>query len=187
MYATRLGGRGARINFEGRIFIASGEPSSAYTQIYRNGVIEAVRVGVLNSSQSPGVIPSLAYEEAVVSYLPQCFQILRKLGCNPPVLVGISLIGVRGLKLAVDVMVELSMGGTTAIDRDVLLLPEIVVEDLSTPAALFLEADCSTWFGTPADSLRHRTSMPLENGLAGLAEAEDPGTAGVSLTNDCQL
>jgi hypothetical protein len=139
MYATRLGGWGARINFEGRIFIASGEPSSAYTQIYRNGVIEAVRVGVLNSSQSPGVIPSLAYEEAVVSYLPQCFQIMRKLGCSSPVLVGISLIGVRGLKLAVDVMVELSMGGSTAIDRDVLMLPEIVVEDLSTPAAPLLK------------------------------------------------
>jgi hypothetical protein len=139
MYATRLSGWGARINFEGRIFIASGEPSSAYTQIYRNGVVEAVRVGVLNSSQSPGVIPSLAYEEAVVSYLPHCFQIMRQLGCSPPVLVGITLIGVRGLKLAVDVMVELSMGGTKAIDRDVLMLPEIVVEDLSTPAAPLLK------------------------------------------------
>ena len=133
MYASRLGGWGARINFEGRIFVASGEPSSAYTKIFRNGVIEAVRAGVLNSSQNPGVIPSLAYEEAVVTYLPQCFQIMRKLGCSPPVLVGISLIGVRGLKLAVDVMVELSMGGTKSIDRDVLMLPEIVVEDLSTP------------------------------------------------------
>ncbi|HLM99178.1 MAG TPA: ATP-binding protein [Bryobacteraceae bacterium] len=139
MYATRLSGWGARINFEGRIFIASGEPSSAYTQIYRNGVIEAVRVGVLNSPQSPGVIPSLAYEEAVVGYLPQCFQIMRQLGCSPPVLVGITLIGVRGLKLAVDVMVELSMGGAKAIDRDVLMLPEIVVEDLSTPAAPLLK------------------------------------------------
>jgi Putative DNA-binding domain len=139
MYATRLSGSGARINFEGRIFIALGEPSNAYTQIYRNGVIEAVRVGVLNSSQSPGVIPSLAYEEAVVSYLPQCFQIMRQLGCSPPVLVGISLIGVRGLKLAVDVMFELNMGGSRAIDRDVLMLPEIVVEDLSTPAAPLLK------------------------------------------------
>jgi len=139
MYATRLTGWGARINFEGRIFIASGEPSSAYTQIYRNGVIEAVRVGVLSSSQNPGVIPSLAYEEAVVNYLPQCFQILKKLGSNPPVLVAISLIGVRGLKLAVDPIAELSMGGSRAIDRDVLMLPAIVVDDFSTPAARLLK------------------------------------------------
>jgi hypothetical protein len=53
MYATRLGGWGPRINFEGKICIASGEPPRAYTQVFRNGVIEAVRVGVLNSSQDP--------------------------------------------------------------------------------------------------------------------------------------
>jgi hypothetical protein len=139
VYAKPLSGWGLRINFEGKICIASGEPSSAYTQIFRNGVIEAVRVGVLSSSQTPGVIPSLLYEEAVLGYLPQCFEILRKLGCPPPVLVGISLIGVRGSKLAVDPMVESSMGSSRAIDRDVLMLPEIVVEDLSTPAAPLLK------------------------------------------------
>jgi hypothetical protein len=94
---------------------------------------------VLSGSQDPGVIPSLAYEEALVGYLPQCFQILQKLGCQPPVLVGISLIGVRGSRLAVDVMVELSMGGTRPIDRDVLMLPEIVVEDLAAPAGPLLK------------------------------------------------
>ena len=99
MDAKSLSSWGPHINFEGKIIIASVPPSVAYTQIYRNGVIEAVRVGVLSNSQSPELIPSLAYEEAVVTYLPQCFQIMRKLGCSPPVLVGISLIGVRGLKL----------------------------------------------------------------------------------------
>jgi hypothetical protein len=108
-----------RINFEGRIFIAFGEPPNAYTQIFRNGVIEAVRGGVLNGSQIVGVIPGLAYEETVVGHLPQCFQILKKLGCSPPVLVGISLIGVRGLKLYVDPLVALTMGDTRPIDRDV--------------------------------------------------------------------
>lgn len=101
MYTPMLNGWGLRINFEGRICIASGEDSSsAYTQIYRNGVIEAVQVGVLSSSQNPAIIPSLAYERALVAYLPKCFQMMRSLGCNPPVLVGISLIGVRGSKLA---------------------------------------------------------------------------------------
>jgi len=136
MYLRDLSGWGLRINFEGRICIASGEPSCAYTQVYRNGVIEAVRVGVLNSSGRPGFIPSLSYEEAIVTYLPQCFQIMRTLGCNPPILVGISLIGVRGLRLSVD---ELRMGLSAPIDRDVLMLPEIVVEDLSTPAPPLLK------------------------------------------------
>jgi hypothetical protein len=139
MYATRLSGYGMRVNFEGAICIASGTPSSAYTQVFRNGVIEAVRVGVLNSSREPGMIPSLAYEEAVVTYLPHCFEILKKLGCSPPVLVGISLVGVMGLKMAVDLRVQLSMVGSGTIERDVLMLPEIVVEDLSTRAAPLLK------------------------------------------------
>jgi hypothetical protein len=67
-----------RINFEGRIFVAFGDPSNAYTQIFRNGVIEAVRVGVLNGSQIVGVIPSLAYEETVVAYLPPVFSDFEK-------------------------------------------------------------------------------------------------------------
>ena len=139
MYAKHESGWRAHINFEGKIIIAAGEHPSAYTQIYRNGVIEAVRVGVLSSSEKPSIIPSLRYEETVVTYLPHCFQIMKKLGCNPPILVGISLIGVRGLKLARDFMVELNMGGSNAIVRDVLMLPEIVVEDLSTPVAQLLK------------------------------------------------
>jgi hypothetical protein len=130
MYWQRLSAWGSNMNFDGKICVARGEPSSAYTQVYRNGVIEAVRVGVLSTSEKPGLIPSLSYEEAVVGYIPHCFQILKRLGCSPPVLVGISLIGVRGLRLAVD---SLSMEGSTAIDRDVLMLPEIVVEDFSAP------------------------------------------------------
>ena len=46
MYAARLSGYGMRVNFEGAICIGSGSPTPAYTQVFRNGVIEAVRVGV---------------------------------------------------------------------------------------------------------------------------------------------
>jgi hypothetical protein len=138
MYARRLTGWGLRINFEGRISIGHGQ--SAYTQVFRNGVIEAVRVGVLNGRQDdPGLIPSLAYEEALVGYLPQCFEILHRLGCQPPVLVGISLIGVRGFRLAVDVMTELAIGRSRPIDRDLLMLPGILVDDLATPVAPLLK------------------------------------------------
>ncbi|HEY6345294.1 MAG TPA: ATP-binding protein [Bryobacteraceae bacterium] len=125
---------GRRINFEGVICIATGGPSSAYTQVYRNGVIEAVRVGILKSSQNPIIIPSRLYEEALVEYLPACFEILKDLGCSAPVFVGISLIGVRGLKLWAG-----PMSGSEPIDRDVLMLPEILVEDLSAPVGPLLK------------------------------------------------
>jgi hypothetical protein len=136
MAAKDLNGWGAEINLEGVKIVASGKEHSAYTQIFRNGMIEAVRVGVLSVSHDPKMIPSLVYEKVVVEYLPQCFGILKRLGCPPPVVVGISLIGVRGSKLFVDPQSQMVMGRPNAIDRDVLELPEIVAEDLSAPPSL---------------------------------------------------
>jgi hypothetical protein len=139
MYASRLSGYGMRVNFEGSISIASGTPPSAYTQIFRNGVIEAVRANILNSSYQPEIIPSLTFEEALITYLPYCLNILKSLTCTPPFLVGISLIGVRGLRMGVAPNVQWSMGISGAIERDVLVLPEILIEDLSMPASALLK------------------------------------------------
>jgi hypothetical protein len=135
MYPVGLSGWGIRINFDGIICAESGTACRAYTQVYRNGIIEAVRVGVLRTSRDPAVIPSLAYEESIVQYFPYCLQVLNQLGCSAPVLVGISLIGVRGMTLAVESL----MTDPTRIDREVLMLPEIVVEDLSMHAGPFLK------------------------------------------------
>lgn len=139
MYSSRVSGWGTRINLDGIICVASGSQTSAYTQVYRNGVIEAVRVGILSTSVRPGLIPGRAYEEAVVGYLPKCLDILKRLGCPPPIFVGLSLIGVRGLKMALPQALLLSIGEGAAIDRDVLMLPDVVVEDLSADPAKLLK------------------------------------------------
>src|ERR1035438_8049877 len=136
MYSSRLQAWDSRINFEGKICVSMGQQSFAYTQVYRNGTIEAARAGILNSTEDPSVIPSLAYEQAVIEYVPYCLLIQKKLGCSSPVLVGIALIGVRGMRMPADAW---SMTGSTPIDRDVLLLPEIVVEDLATPIGPLLK------------------------------------------------
>ena len=63
----------------------------------------------------------------LIEFLPECFALMRNLRCAPPVLVGISLIGVRGSRLLASRVVQ----GIEKIDRDVLMLPNILVEDLS--------------------------------------------------------
>jgi len=132
-----------RINIEGKIFASVDEPSSAYTQIYRSGAIEAVRANLLRSfypaNPDPDAIPSLLFEESVVQYVLHCFQLMRQLGCSAPVLIGISLIGVKGMTMAGS-----DRGGK--IDRDVLVLPEVMVEDLSTrPSPLLKKALDWVW------------------------------------------
>jgi hypothetical protein len=134
---TQLGGWRPRINLEGAICVGLGDQPVSYTQVYRNGAIEAVHAGVLSNSVRPGLIPSFVYEETVVNYVPHCFEIIRTLGCNPPVLIGISLIGVRGMSLAHR---EMEMRPGVPIDRDVLALPEIIVEDLSVPVGPLLKS-----------------------------------------------
>ncbi len=132
----RLAGWGPRINFEGIIYVAAGEPASAYTQIYRNGVIEAVAEGLLTGFVD-NLIPSMLYEGTLLDYWPTCITIMTQLGCSPPVVIGISLIGVRGAKLATDVNTQMAMGPMTPINRDVLMLPDVLVEDFSvTPEVL---------------------------------------------------
>lgn len=123
--ASRLLGWASQINFDGVVCAANPEPSAAYTQVYRNGVIEAVRIGVLSTQIAPKVIPSLAFEEAVVTYVSHCFSPMKRLGLSPPLFIALSLIGVQGTRMA------LSMRESTSqtIDREVLVLPEVLVED----------------------------------------------------------
>lgn len=127
-----------RVNFEGVICTAHGEIPAAYTQVFRNGVIEAVGEGFL-SGFNAGLIPSVVYEGTLLKYLPNCFSILDHLGCRPPILVGISLIGVRAYRMSVDPRLQISLGLGDPINRDVLVLPEIVVEDVSEDPAVLLK------------------------------------------------
>lgn len=49
----------------------------------------------------------------------------------PPIVVAISLLGVRGLRMYVDELHHAYTGGGSPINRDVLALPTIVIDDLS--------------------------------------------------------
>jgi hypothetical protein len=129
-----LGTRGGsqRINLEGVLTVSRGGGDSAYSyaHLYRIGLIEAVNGNVLAREwHGASVIPSIAYEEQVIRYLPQCFKVLANLGCGAPVLVALTLIGVRGLRMGDDPY-ALEIG--QPIDRDTLTLPETVVEDLNS-------------------------------------------------------
>jgi hypothetical protein len=134
-----MSGWSDRINFDGKIVLTTDDPPSSYTQIFRNGVIEAVLGGLLLSRKDSGILPSRSYEEAFLKYLPYCFEILKGLGCSPPVLVAMSLTNVRGWAVAIEELPVVAFGNARRIDRDVLMLPEILVEDLTAPVAPVLK------------------------------------------------
>lgn len=133
-----------RITFEG-VLSYSGNPLSSYTHVFRNGIIEAVETRLLNrEQQGRRFLPSIAYEQAILGYLPKCFGILKNLGVASPIAVALTLTSVRGLEMSHD---DFWGGGDYyPIDMDTLALPEVVVEDLDeTPERVLKPAFDLIW------------------------------------------
>jgi hypothetical protein len=132
------GGAGwqTRITLEG-ILSHSGNPSTSYTHLFRNGIIESVE-GTLLNIERDGVrtIPSVSYEQEVLRYLPVCFSFLRTLGVAPPIAVALTLTNVRGVRMSADMW---NLEDNYPIDADTLSLPEVVVDRLDEDPARVLK------------------------------------------------
>lgn len=129
-------GWSTRITLEG-ILSKSGNPAISYTHLYRNGIVESVEGTLLNIEHN-GVrsLPSIAYEQAILQYLPICFSFLRTLGVIPPVAVALTLTNVRGVEMSHD---PLGFDEYHPIEVDTLSLPETVVENLDEDSAKILK------------------------------------------------
>jgi hypothetical protein len=116
-----------RINLEGLINFVSAPNEKGIqiyescTQYYRNGVIEAVDSILLEKSY----IPSTLFEKNLILFLQSCFGFLKELEISAPIIGFVTLIGVKGIKLAT--------GGTTfsehLLERDVIEFREILVDE----------------------------------------------------------
>lgn len=113
-----------RYNFDG-ILATLGDARAApsYVQVFRNGIIEAVDTYIVGASRDKKQIPSVVFEKKIIEALPTLLAAEEFMGADLPILVMLSLAGVEGYTMA-------NQSGTTeAIDRDVLLVSEVVAED----------------------------------------------------------
>jgi hypothetical protein len=101
-----------------------GKPHS-YVQFFRNGIIEAVDTSLLASPGTKLEIPSIAYEQTIIQDLSKYLYFLKTLAVEPPIFVFLALLGVKGYSMSVD---PSRYRNGVPIDRDIILLPEIVVE-----------------------------------------------------------
>jgi hypothetical protein len=127
-----------RINLDGVVAFSGGQPAHSYTQVYRTGIIEVVTGGGLLAHEYNGkmVIPSIAYEKAVIDYWPTIRGIYSDLNCGGPVVIALTLTGTRGLRMGVD-----SMGWDFGVPltTDTLIVPETLVEDLDSPVGIIFK------------------------------------------------
>jgi len=127
--------RSRRYNFDGVLAYAD----NTYVQVFRNGAIEAGTTRLFNDERR--AIPSIAFEREIIEILPRYTAILRDLGVEPPVLIFLTLCGVSNYIMGVDPrrFFPYDVPGRP-IDRDILLIPEIVVESWEFDASKILRS-----------------------------------------------
>ena len=102
----------------------------SYVQLFRNGAIEAVDAFMMDDRNGVKSIPSVYFEKEIVKGLRQFLEAQISVGSQMPVIVMLTLINVKGYRMAVD---PRFMSSGSTIDRDILILPEVMVEDTTQP------------------------------------------------------
>lgn len=118
-----------RYNLDGFLTYSEFETGKihSYVQLFRNGIIEAVEGELLNPERNILKIPSVAYEEKLINSLNIYLSILKELNVEPPIFVFLKLFGVKGYSMGINPARYL-VHNNNVIDRDILSLPEIIVD-----------------------------------------------------------
>ena len=119
-----------RYNFDGFVTY-DGTPTAAslgYVQVFRNGVIESTESTLLayRNQQGVGVINNVRFEDRLVNALQAYIRQIQQWDIEPPYLVMLNLIGVKNHVITNRVD---WFDGIHTIDRDTLMLPDILIEE----------------------------------------------------------
>ena len=115
------GGWNSMLNIDGVISYSE----DSYALLFRNGIIEAIDVQE-NPFTKKKLIGSVAYEQDILKIVPKYLNILSKLEIQPPFYLFLSMIGIKDYQLAVSQ--HDWWGERNTVDRDILQLPEIVID-----------------------------------------------------------
>ncbi len=121
----------SRLNVDGLVTTCGNDrqkPQDGYCQIFRDGKIESVLAGIISMHSKRGYscLASTWYERVVIEGLSENLEGLRKLGISTPFFISMVVLGVKGAYLAVKNEWNRNM---FPIDRDLLILPEVLIED----------------------------------------------------------
>lgn len=135
-------GFNSKYNLEGFITYtgSSTQRSASYTQLYRNGIIEAVDGVLIRPHGEDLFIPSIAYEEKLITALWHYFQVMKIIGVEPPVLIFLTLLGVKGYRMYVNPGTLAWPSDFGPISNDILMLPEIIVENYDVETHTILKS-----------------------------------------------
>jgi len=125
--SDQIPGANRRYNLDGLITYAQETEivASAYTQFFRAGQIEWVDSMVLSSYGGENQIESAEVEKELVFKTWKNMGVIRKLGLPAPLMIVVSMLGVRGKTLRFNFQFR----QVFPIDRDTLILPDLVLSE----------------------------------------------------------
>jgi hypothetical protein len=120
-----------RYNIDGYLnYCQLGESSisNSYLQVFRNGIIEACTTSFAGFSQKKdNFFIYKDYEEIICEGLFRFLEIQNSLVIEPPIFIFLTIISVKNYVMGYEDNFGRSFGHP--IDRDILLLPEVIIED----------------------------------------------------------
>lgn len=120
-----------RINLSGFVNERGGDRNFGYTQVFRNGSVEATKANIVSEPRDSGrVIWGGDFETKLFGVLPNYLNALRDLGVPPPLVLLLTLEGVDGAVYFVGDQVD----PAPPIDRNVVHLPSCLIEAYGTDA-----------------------------------------------------
>jgi hypothetical protein len=108
----------------------------AYYQVFRDGAIEATDAYILEAGAAKKLIYTRHVEDWLIELATSALRTQQVLNVPPPLVLMISLLGVNGFTLGTNG--ETLRLHDHPIDRDALLLPEVLVDDPKANAAAIL-------------------------------------------------
>lgn len=121
-----VGYRFPHFNFDGLLC----DLQDTYTQVFRNGNIEAVDTTILGASREQRFTSGHIYESRLLGTLKRSLTVQKRLGVEPPIFIMISLLGVKGYKIYFhDLDSRVYETQDHIIDRADLLVSEIMIDD----------------------------------------------------------
>jgi hypothetical protein len=129
-----------RYNIDGYITHTSGrdEKSFSYFQLYQNGIIEAVEAFMLAADNEKKIIPSDTFEDEIIKAVTRYLKLLQIMKVAVPIFIYLTLVGVKGYRYLIYTIHPFL--DKFPIDKNILNLPEHIVENYSEKAPAILKS-----------------------------------------------
>ena len=128
MPPIRATGWNHRFNLDGFLTFSQyrlDHPANSYLQVFRSGIFEAVATGLMMQREGNFLIPAPALEGKLSGKPPQNLAVAKGLGVSTPIVIMLSFHGVRSYRIWFR-SDWYDYGQMHAIDRDTLLLPDVL-------------------------------------------------------------